>query len=405
MISPSSQISIFENVLSDWLDRLVQPEVRCLGKSGSAFHVFGAIGLIVAVALVMSLTYVLALSLSIMVGIVATAVFTFLVLAFTTKIVTGREQIILYQQIIGVIGAIALFLVALQQPVLLYLDVAILGLGAFVMCGRIGCFMVGCCHGRPSTWGVCYAEHYADLGFTPHLVGVRLFPIQIVEALWLSIIVLRDILLILKAHSPGDILAEFVVLYGVGRFCFEFWRGDAERFYFWQFSEAQWLSFMVLGTIAAFEFTGLLQFHIWQIGVFGFVTATILISLVKQLYDPAKSDRARPYQILHPHHIREVTEAIDLADSSPSRLAIGCTSLGLQISTSRFTDGSTQQAGCLCHYSLSGKTHNLTQTGAKTLSDLILQLKHPQNPNALITGNQGVFHLLVYPNPKTIRLG
>ncbi len=407
MISPYSQSSIFENVLSDRLDRLLQPEVHCLGKLRSAFHVFSAIGLLIAVVLVMSLTYVLDLSLSVIAGIIATAIFTFFLLAFTIKIITGNEQLVLYQQLIGVIGAIILFLVTLQQPVLPYLDVAILGLGTFVMCGRVGCFNVGCCHGRPSTWGVCYGKQHVDLGFTPYLVGVRLFPIQIIEALWLSIIVLTGTILMLKVHSPGDILAVFTVLYTVGRFCFEFWRGDPERSYFWQFSEAQWLSFLILGAIAAAEFTGLLQFYVWQISVFGFLSAALFIDLVKQLHDQVKSNQAKPYQILRPHHIQEVTKAIDVASptrpSSPLYPVIGCTSLGLQISTSQYTHNSTQQpdsaqqAVCLCHYSLSDTTYSLTQAGAKTLANLILQLKHPQSPNALIAGNQGVFHLLIYP--------
>ena len=32
-----------------------------------------------------------------------------------------------------------------------YLDATALGLGAFLACGRVGCTLAGCCHGRPAS--------------------------------------------------------------------------------------------------------------------------------------------------------------------------------------------------------------------------------------------------------------
>ena len=43
---------------------------------------------------------------------------------------------------------------ALELPVLPYLDLTCLGLGIFLVCGRQGCLMVGCCHGKPCGWGI-----------------------------------------------------------------------------------------------------------------------------------------------------------------------------------------------------------------------------------------------------------
>ena len=69
---------------------------------------------------------------------------------------TGEERIIYYRHEIAVMVVAALLLWLLRQPLLPYLDVTILGIGMFLTCGRMGCFMVGCCHGRPHDWGVCY---------------------------------------------------------------------------------------------------------------------------------------------------------------------------------------------------------------------------------------------------------
>src|SRR5439155_22019386 len=98
-----------------------------------------------------------------------------------------------YHHEIDVMINAALLLWLLGQPLLPYLDLTILGIGMFLACGRVGCLMVGCCHGRPHSWGVRYKQEHADAGFAPYYVGVRLFPIQAVESLWvLSIVIVGN---------------------------------------------------------------------------------------------------------------------------------------------------------------------------------------------------------------------
>jgi len=327
------------------------------------------------------------------------AVFTFFSLVMATKIITGEERIIYYHHEIGVIVVAAVLLWALGQPILPYLDVTILSIGIFLVCGRIGCFMVGCCHGRPSGFGVCYREEHAAAGFTHYLVGVRLFPIQAVESLWVFCIVFVGVTFVLRGHPSGEALAWYVVTYDLGRFCFEFMRGDPDRPYYRGFSQPQWISLILMVGVAWAEFFGILPFHTWHIGATIVLAVTMIaISVKRYLQKTAK------YHLLHARHIREVAEAIILAsnlethnaivfgrDSAPVNIHLGYTSLGIQISSGEISGA----AGVIGHYALSCRNGALSEEAARTLSKLILQLKRASVSIEFIKGNRGVFHLLI----------
>src|SRR5262249_44798666 len=163
------------------LSKLIRTEFRLFNRSLPAFQVYGCTGLGLAIVVAMSLVRYVGLSPPVMALIVTTAVPAFLGLVMATKIITGEERIIYYHHEIAVMLAAAALLWAASQPILPYLDITILGIGAFLACGRIGCLMVGCCHGRPSGWGIRYTPDHAAAGFTDYYVGVVLFPIQLVE--------------------------------------------------------------------------------------------------------------------------------------------------------------------------------------------------------------------------------
>lgn len=380
------------------LDQLVRPELHILQKSLSAFYICGYTGFVLALFLSATLVFFQGLSLWVMAGLGVSAIFTFLMLATITKIITGEERLVFYHHEIAVITVATLMLLWWRQPILPYLDVVALGIGLFLACTRIGCLMVGCCHGRPSSWGVCYQEAHASVGFTPYFVGVRLFPIQMVESLWVFCIILVGSVLLFGNYPPGSTLNWYIVAYGAGRFCFEFMRGDAERPYYWGFSQAQWISLLLMCAVVWAEKFGVLSFYSWHIGATVCIALTMLgVALLRNLQKTAK------HKLLNPHHIKEVAEAVELvtnlateetiAEQNPQLFThIGCTSLGIQISASKIQ----RAASCVCHYAVSNKSRSLTIEGAKTLTELILQLKHPSDSNELIEGNHGVFHLLVH---------
>jgi prolipoprotein diacylglyceryltransferase len=388
------------------LDKLVRPEIYALHRAWPAFQVCGCIGLALAILLAAILIIHLGLSLWVLTWIVLAAVLTFFALVMITKIMTGEERIIYYHHEIAVMVVAAILLWLLRQPLLPYLGVTILGIGMFLTCGRVGCFMVGCCHGRPHEWGVCYREDHAAAGFTSYYVGVRLFPIQAVESLWVLGAVLVGAASILSGHAPGDALAWYGVTYNVGRFCFEFFRGDPERPYYWGFSQPQWISLILMLFIVGAELSGGLTFHTWHIGATAtMVVAMIAVSVKRRFQKIAK------HRLLHPRHIKEVAEAVesayDLATEgtaipewtiAPAAVHVGSTSLGIQISASKIRNAGS----CIHHYALSSQNGVMAEVTAKTLAGLILQLKYPSSYNEIIQGNHGVYHLLIHPQSGKI---
>jgi Prolipoprotein diacylglyceryl transferase len=399
---------LLREVFNKNLDKLVRPEVPALRRSLSAFHVCGVVGLSLALLLAMILVMYLELSRLVTAGLMVAAVIVFLGLVMATKIITGEEVIIYYHHEVAVMVVAALFLWLTRQPILSYLDVTILGIGTFLFCGRIGCLMVGCCHGRPYHWGVCYRTEHAEAGFTPYLVGVRLFPIQAVELLWVFCIVVTGITFILHGWPPGTALAWYVVAYDTGRFCFEFVRGDPDRPYLWGFSQPQWISVVLMGFVVWAEIAGALPFRWWHIVVMaGLMLAMIAITLKRRFQKTSR------YELLHPRHVREVAEALRLVNSTedktqnesgwtvfprsnvPTTLHLACTSLGVQISTGRLRD----IAGDLHHYTFSCRHGGMTEETARVLAGVVLQLQRANGQGELVHRNQNVFHLLVRPVP------
>src|ERR1035438_7817740 len=189
---------------AQWLDRLARPGIRLFGKTRPSFQVCGVAGLCLAVFMSLVLVERRGLSPWILAAIAVAAVSTFLSLAMLTKIVTGAETLVYYHHEIAVISVAAVLLSVLHRPVLPYLDVTALGLGLFLACGRIGCFMVGCCHGRPHRLGVQYTPAHAHAGFTACYVGARLLPVQLFESLWVLAVTSIGIVLLWNGARPGD---------------------------------------------------------------------------------------------------------------------------------------------------------------------------------------------------------
>lgn len=402
-----SPLALEFKAINHYLDKLVRPEIRLLHGSRPAFQVCGYTGLALAIFLALTLATRLGLSFVVIAALILAAVLTFFGLVMATKIITGEELIIYYHHEIAVVIVAALLLWLLGQPVLPYLDVIILCIGVFLVCGRIGCLMVGCCHGRPHRWGVCYRKEHADAGFTPYFVGVRLFPVQAVESLWVLCIVTTGGAFVLSGHPPGAALAWYVVTYDLGRFCFEFLRGDPDRPYLWGFSQPQWISLLLMCAVVWAELIGLLPFHLWHaVATAALALAMIAISLARRFR------RTANHQLLHPRHVKEVAEAMALAsipateakvagqwtvlprkNPMPTPVRIDCTSLGIQISAGKIRGGS----GATYHYTLSSRDGGMTEETARILAGLIFQLRRATGAGELVKGNRDVFHLLIYP--------
>ena len=99
--------------------------------------------------------------------------------------------------------------------------------------GRLGCFLAGCCHGRPTdwAWGVAFRDPRALV--PPELLGVRLHPTQLLEAAGDALIALALWPLLRSVESgrrrPGLVCGAYLAGYGALRVALEPLRGDVSH--------------------------------------------------------------------------------------------------------------------------------------------------------------------------------
>ncbi len=89
--------------------------------------------------------------------------------------------------------------------------------------GRWGCFFAGCCYGKPtdSAWGVIFTD---PKSLAP--LNVPLHPTQIY--LSVNLLIIFGILMWLRKRKTfdGQVFWVYGILYSIGRFIIEFFRGD-----------------------------------------------------------------------------------------------------------------------------------------------------------------------------------
>lgn len=102
--------------------------------------------------------------------------------------------------------------------------------------GRVGCFLVGCCYGLPSSVGFFMSPESGG----PY--EVRIFPIQLVESACCLAIFFLLLRLSRQDRPHGFLLGMYLLLYGCARFVLEFFRGDTVRGFVGPLSVSQWCS-------------------------------------------------------------------------------------------------------------------------------------------------------------------
>ncbi len=133
--------------------------------------------------------------------------------------------------------------------------------------GRIGCFLQGCCFGRPtSSWpsavfpagsapALRYPAEPADLyaGVRTACDSLPLIPVQLYEAACNFLIALLLIWLLKKIRRPGGVAAIYLATYAVMRFCMELMRGDHTD-HIGMFTPSQAIALFVMLPVAAVVF-------------------------------------------------------------------------------------------------------------------------------------------------------
>lgn len=228
------------HALNRWLDRLPRPRFGVAGREVPTFRTCGVVGFHVALITLFGGGLLAGRSLVVLAGLALVSGLSFYAYTYLRRWITGREELVLLEHVWFALACCAAALRLAGEPVLPYLDVVSVALCPFLAAGRVGCTLVGCCHGRPSSVGIAYPESCARDGFAGHLVGVRLLPVPAIEAAGLLGIGAVG-LVALPFATPGQVLAWYLLAYAVMRFGLEGLRGD-RRPHWLGLSQARWMA-------------------------------------------------------------------------------------------------------------------------------------------------------------------
>jgi len=230
----------------------------------------------------------------------------FLIVVTIASAIAGGERIVFYQ--IACAGLLTVIVAGLLTGARIdrMLDLATLGIGTFLVFGRLGCWSVACCHGTLGR-GVVYGPAHVAVGFWARWSGRPLWPVQALEAAASAILVIIALLL---GSAPGEPTMIYLVGYAVVRFVLERVRGDGKRPYVGGLSEAQGIALATTVIVA-----------IWQPAI-----ATITVAGVLAIGATSIFVTRQRRELLLPPHLRELDRAMaaagDGARHETSHLAV-----------------------------------------------------------------------------------
>jgi prolipoprotein diacylglyceryltransferase len=361
--------------------------IKIFGKRFHTFHFLGITGFVAGGLLGAVLCYLLQLPTWPILVMSLTAVATFFLLAILAKIITGREVIVYYHHEIGILIMCAIVFSLFHVPVLVYLDMTILGIATFMVFGRMGCLNVGCCHGKPARRGVVYRHEHVEAGFTHYYEGVPLFPVPLVESAFVFIVLVFGVVLVLWHSSPGTVLIFYTVAYGAFRFIIEFYRGDADRPYWKGVSEAQWTSLLLVTVTAVLSIAGVLPLYGWHLlmSVVLFFAVAVII-LRKDIF----------IKVTSPRHVRQIAAAIvkpgeTLIQQGQVTVDVFQTDLGLSVSKGRLMN----EGAVITHYTVSYKDgHELFYPIVERIAEIIQVIQKHKGMYEIAERENSVYHIL-----------
>jgi Prolipoprotein diacylglyceryl transferase len=360
----------------------MRPTLGLAGHAVSTFHFCGIAGFVSA----MATAAFLGLPPLLLFALAGAGVLTFLAVILIERALLGQERIVRYHHDLAFLVVSASLSALLGYPVLRQLDVLAVALGVFMAWGRLGCWMVGCCHGRPHRLGLRYGEQHAKVGFPSCLVGVPLVPVQLAELIAvLGLTTVNALHLRVPGTEPGMVVATQWLGYALLRFVLEFLRGDAERPSWNGLTEAQWTSIGIALAIAGAERWRVLPPSDWHMLAAVAVTA-VAGSLVWQ-----RRRAGSLHRLFSPSHTLEVIRALQA--ETPARetgpTAVRTTSLGVRISASSIDHGPHGSR----LYTLSA----IDPRAARRLAELVLTLQPSTARSHFLEARPRLFHVIVTP--------
>lgn len=132
-----------------------------------------------------------------------------------------------------VMAGMFFYCLARRAPVLGVMDACAPSLAVGHAFGRIGCYINGCCHGKPmdaSWWSISYPAE--NLMVSEKFRCLPLHPVQLYESLANVAVFAFTIWLFNRPHRKGAVAGLYLILYAAARFSLEFARGDHNDFLF-----------------------------------------------------------------------------------------------------------------------------------------------------------------------------
>jgi len=156
----------------------------------------------------------------------------------------GSSGLVVYGGIIGGILCASVYCKVRKLKFWDCFDVALPSVAVAQAFGRLGCFLAGCCYGRETKawYGIAFTHsHYA-----PN--GVKMIPTQLLSSAGMFLIAGLLFWYAYYAKKSGQVGAIYMILYGIGRFCVEFLRGDLARGSIGTLSTSQFISIFIVIT-------------------------------------------------------------------------------------------------------------------------------------------------------------
>ena len=291
-----------------------------------------------------------------------------------------------------------------------HLDLLAVWLAMVMVAARLGCLLRGCCHGRPSQFGIVYNGVKESPGVAPYYLGVRLFPVQAIEAGVNTILAGVILVQLWTSGAAGMGFATYVVGYSTCRFALEFIRGDAGRYFFLALSGAQWSSIFAAASIIALEFLNCVPSSEWHryalllvlisAVVLGIVTrcGTTLVYRVQSAPHLAQLAQAVKFidrsQLLQPDAIDNVKDN-NSAVSTPGKLPPVMTfrtSVGLELAGSRMVDHSGYRTDYQFRFA---NGQMLPKRIADLVHNILLHLKNCKEAICYEQDSEGSFRLVI----------
>jgi phosphatidylglycerol---prolipoprotein diacylglyceryl transferase len=166
----------------------------------------------------------------------------------------GGSGFVFYGSFIFAIPTMIWYFRKQQIPTYAMLDIMAVTTCLVHIFGRLGCFLAGCCYGKPtrSGWGVVFD----DPACQANPKNVPLHPSQLYESAYILLVLLVIMVVRRRRNFYGQLFLLYLMLYAVGRFLLEYLRGDTGRGFVIQnyVSNSQFIALVILAVSTFFYF-------------------------------------------------------------------------------------------------------------------------------------------------------